>query len=114
METVIEFYKDTICKKYNLSYISQATASKIQSKWGINLNVDKSRRIIDFAVKTNNQLYLIETNYYSGGGSKLKATTGEYKSMFDFWTSNGYRFIGITEDYYTKYYLRSYNALLFK
>lgn len=97
METVIEYYVNAICKKYNFSYLSQATAPKIQAKWGINFKVDKSRRIIDFAVKTDNQLYLIETNYYSGGGSKLKATAGEYKSMFDYWTNNGYKFIWITD-----------------
>jgi len=97
METVIEFYIKTICEKYNLSYIPQATAKSIMKRWGISLKVDKSNRIIDFAVKTKNQLYLIETNYYSGGGSKLKATAGEYKAMFDYWSENSYKFIWITD-----------------
>lgn len=42
---------------------------------------------------------MIETNYYSGGGSKLKATAGEYKAVYDFIKSsnNGNEFIWITD-----------------
>ena len=36
-------------------------------------------------------------NYYGSGGSKLKATAGEYKELSDFIKSQGYRFIWITD-----------------
>ena len=49
----------------------------------------------DFAIKTNSQLYIIETNFYSGGGSKLKSTAGEYISLFD--TLSPTKFIWITD-----------------
>jgi type II restriction enzyme len=97
MESIIEFFVKDVCQKNRLQYMPQADAKKIRQNWGLTLNVDKSERKIDFAVKKQNKLILIETNFYGGGGSKLKATAGEYKSMFDFWKSSGNDFIWITD-----------------
>ena len=36
---------------------------------------------IDFVVKTDNMIYVIETNFYSGGGSKLNETARSYKTL---------------------------------
>ncbi len=41
--------------------------------------------------------YFIETNFYGGGGSKLKSTAGEYKDIARLWTEQGYEFIWITD-----------------
>ena len=43
------------------------------------------------------KLYLVETNYYSGGGSKLKSTAGEYKDYERFIKEDGQEFIWITD-----------------
>jgi len=75
----------------------QATSPKIILEWGIHVEVDKSTRRFDFAIKNGNTLYLIETNFYGGGGSKLKATAGEYRALFDFISSQGHKFIWITD-----------------
>jgi len=40
---------------------------------------------------------LIETNFYGGGGSKLKATAGEYYGLYDSLKSAGYPLIWITD-----------------
>jgi type II restriction enzyme len=72
---------------------------KVKEKWGLKLTVDKSSRRIDFAIFTRKQLFLIETNFYAGGGSKLKSTAGEYKTMFDYWKNDGHEFIWITDGY---------------
>ena len=97
MEDVVEFFVKDICDKKDFTYIREATAKKIKEKWGIDLKVDKSSRRIDFAINNNDKLFLIETNFYTGGGSKLKSTAGEYKSMFDFWKNDGHEFIWITD-----------------
>lgn len=99
MEAIVEFFVKDICDRRNLDYIKEATSKNIQKKWGLKLKVDKSSRRIDFAINNNNQLFLIETNFYGGGGSKLKSTAGEYKSMFDFWKSDGHEFIWVTDGY---------------
>jgi len=97
MEKIVESLLAPICTKNKLLYMKQATSEKVLEQWGIKLKVDKSNRRFDFAVKRDNKLYLIETNYYSGGGSKLKATAGEYKSLYDFITTQGHSFIWLTD-----------------
>lgn len=84
MEDIIEWYVQEICKDLNLKYISQATKSKIKNEWNIDLPVDKSSRQYDFAINNNEKLVLIETNFFSGGGSKLKSVAGEFKALNDF------------------------------
>lgn len=97
MEEIIEFYVSDICKRNDLQYIPQATSSKVREKFGLKMSVDKSSRKVDFAVFNGKKLYLIETNFYGGGGSKLKATAGEYQTMFDYWTQDGHGFIWVTD-----------------
>lgn len=97
MEDIVAVYIKEICRKNNFDYLPQATSQIINKEWGINVTVDKSSRIIDFAVKTKDKLFLIETNFYAGGGSKLKSTAGEYKKMFDYWKKDGHNFIWITD-----------------
>lgn len=45
----------------------------------ISLGVDVKR--FDFVIKTNKKTYLIETNYYNGGGSKLNETARSYSEV---------------------------------
>lgn len=97
MENIVESLLTPICNTHNLSLMKQATSEKVREQWGIDLQVDKSSRRFDFAVKRKNTLILIETNYYSGGGSKLKATAGEYKSLYNFLVAQGHLFIWITD-----------------
>ncbi|MGB4388278.1 MAG: DpnII family type II restriction endonuclease, partial [Caldicoprobacterales bacterium] len=66
-------------------YIPQATKKKIKHKWNIDLPIDKNSRQYDFAILSKNKkLVLIETNFFSGGGSKLKSVAGEFLSLNDF------------------------------
>lgn len=97
METIVESQLRQICEAYSLQLMKQATPLKISSEWGIQLQVDKASRRFDFAVKSRSFLYLIETNFYAGGGSKLKATAGEYKTLFELIKSQGHNFVWITD-----------------
>lgn len=84
MEGILETIVNELCAKRNYKYIPQATAAKIKAQLGYEVVVDKSERSFDFAVDTGNRLFLIETNYYGGGGSKLKAVAGEFSMLFEF------------------------------
>lgn len=97
MENLVEMFIEKVCKKYNYSYIAQATPTRIKTEWDYDVTVDKSERRFDFAIDTGKKLFLIETNFYSGGGSKLKATAGEYKTLFDVLSNDGHEFIWITD-----------------
>jgi type II restriction enzyme len=58
METIVKNTLQPICQKNNFLLISQATPSKLKKDWGITVEVDKANRKFDFAVKTQNTLYL--------------------------------------------------------
>ncbi len=83
MESIVEAFVSDFCKEKGFEYIAQARATEIKRKWNVVVNVDKSERSFDFAVfnPKNKKLKLIETNFYNGGGSKLKAVCGEFKSL---------------------------------
>ena len=99
MENLVEFFVRDICERNGYEYIAQATADKIKSKWNKNITVNKSSKRIDFAINTPKRLYLIETNFYGGGGSKLKSTAGEYADIYHQWTNDGHQFIWVTDGY---------------
>lgn len=81
MEKLTEIYIKRICDLNGFNYMPQATATEIRAMYNIDVPVDKTNRNFDFAVFTNNKLYLLEVNYYSGGGSKLKSVAGEFISL---------------------------------
>jgi type II restriction enzyme len=97
METLVEDFVAETCNELNLGYMAQATSNKIKRDWDIEIQSDKSNRIIDFAINKNGQLYFIECNFYGGGGSKLKSTATEYIGMNKFWTDQGIEFIWVTD-----------------
>ncbi len=97
METIVESLITTICQENNFLFMPQATSDKIKKEWNIDVEVDKSSRRFDFAVKNDRNLYSIKANFYGGGGSKLNATAGEYKSLFDFVSRQGHKFIWVTD-----------------
>lgn len=99
MENLAEFFIKDICQRNGYEYIAQATADKIYKQWGKKITVNKSSKRIDFAINTPHKLYLIETNFYGCGGSKLKSTAGEYADIYHQWTNDGHRFIWITDGY---------------
>jgi type II restriction enzyme len=97
MENLVEEFVRDATKELNIKYMPQATAKKIKDKWDIDVTVDKSSRIIDFAVNKNGKLYFIEVNFYGGGGSKLKSTATEYIRMNEYWNNQGIQFIWVTD-----------------
>ena len=97
MESVVEAYLSDFTKSSKLKFIPQATPKKIKELWGFNVPVDKSSRSFDFAISNGIQLVLLEVNFYGGGGSKLKATAGEYKGLHDLLNLPNVKFVWITD-----------------
>lgn len=96
MENIVEYFISNFCKQNKIKYLRQATAEKIKNQFGYDVPVDKSSRIYDFVVDNGRELFIFETNFYGGGGSKLKSTAGEYRNLYD--VLNGkYKFIWITD-----------------
>ena len=96
MEDIVEVYIKSFCKKNNFEYIKEATAERIKNEWEYDVPVDKSSRRYDFVIKTDKELIIFETNFYGGGGSKLKSTAGEYRNLYDV-LKGKHKFIWITD-----------------
>ena len=99
MERVVGEFVEKFCAEKGLEYMSQANAKTIASRWGYQVLVDKSSRSFDFAVynpKTK-KLKLFETNFYNGGGSKLKAVCGEFKGLQDTLKTQNIDFVWVTD-----------------
>jgi len=100
MENIVAKFLDEFCSDNpNFQFIEQATQKRIKECFNYEIEIDKNSRRFDFALYDTHRdnLYLIEVNYYSSGGSKLKATAGEYQYLNDFLTEQGIEFIWITD-----------------
>lgn len=99
MEEIVESFIRDLCNKNGFEYLAQARATTIKSKWGIDVRVDKSERSFDFAVfnPKNKKVKLFEVNFYNGGGSKLKAVCGEFKSLYTELKAQNIDFIWVTD-----------------
>jgi len=96
MESIVEAFIGDLCQRNNFCYLKEANAEKIEKEFGYLVPVDKTSRRYDFVVDNGKELFLIETNFYGGGGSKLKSTAGEYRNLFDV-LAGKYKFIWITD-----------------
>lgn len=96
MEDIVEEFIKDICKNNDFRYLKEANSEKIKKEWGYEVPVDKSSRRYDFVVDNKKELFIFETNFYGGGGSKLKSTAGEYRNLFDV-LDGKYKFIWITD-----------------
>lgn len=97
MQIIMEQILQSICDSASYKLMSQASAKKIKEAWNYTIETKKSKPFFDFAIDTGTELYLLETNYYSGGGSKLKATAGKYKKKYDELSEQGFGYIWITD-----------------
>lgn len=81
MEDLVEKY----IKKTGAEYYKEMYLTDIEKKWGANLSAISAEGTTtkrwDFVVKTAKKIYVIETNFYSGGGSKLNETARSYKMI---------------------------------
>ena len=85
MENLVEEYIKEAGFVKNKTYFKEMYINEIENKWQIDLsaisNQGKMEKRFDFVIKTDNQIYVIETNFYSSGGSKLNETARSYKTL---------------------------------
>lgn len=78
MENLVAGYLN----KSGIEYSREVTMKKLHDDWGININAEITpNKRWDFAVKTEHSLYVIETNFYASGGSKLNETSRSYRKI---------------------------------
>ncbi|NMA50493.1 MAG: restriction endonuclease [Mollicutes bacterium] len=85
MEDLVEKYIIQAGYKKDHSYFKEMNLKDIEKKWNLDLSSmsgnDTSTKRFDFVIKTDSQVYLIETNFYASSGSKLNETARSYKML---------------------------------
>jgi len=89
-EKILEVNLKKLVKNTNYEYRTQAIATRIKREWGVDVpeslkDGKKGGRRYDGAIFNPNTktVTIIETNFYGGGGSKLKAVAGEFSDMYN-------------------------------
>ncbi len=81
MEDLVEEY----IVKTGAEYYKEMYLTEIEDKWGVDLSAISAEGTTtkrwDFVVKTDPTIYVMETNFYTSGGSKLNETARSYKMI---------------------------------
>ena len=102
MEDLVETFIKKAGFERDENYFKEMYISEIERKWDIDLsaisNMGKTEKRFDFVLKTNTQIYVIETNFYASSGSKLNETARSYKTISnEVDTIDGITFIWFTD-----------------
>jgi type II restriction enzyme len=102
MEDLVESYLQKAGFVKDKTYFKEFYIHQITNKWNIDLsaisNQGKMEKRFDFVVKTDNMIYVIETNFYGSGGSKLNETARSYKTLaLEAGTIDGVTFVWFTD-----------------
>lgn len=102
MENLVEDYIQKAGFKKGESYFKEMNLGDIEKKWGLDLSAMSGNNIsskrFDFVIKTDEQVYVIEANFYSSMGSKLNETARSYKMLAqESKKVNGVTFIWFTD-----------------
>lgn len=98
MEDLVESF----IKKTGVTYYKEMYLADIERKWGVDLSAisadGTTTKRWDFVVKTASKIFVIETNFYASGGSKLNETARSYKMIAEEAnTIKGVDFVWITD-----------------
>ena len=102
MENLVESYLIKAGLRRGVDYFKEMYISDIEKKWSMNLssisNQGKAEKRFDFVVKKGGMVYGIETNFYTGGGSKLNETARSYKTIaLEAKEIDGFAFVWFTD-----------------
>lgn len=102
MEDLVESYIQKAGFIKDETYFKEMYIHEITEKWSVDLsaisNSGKTEKRFDFVIKTDNQIYVIETNFYASGGSKLNETARSYKQLAqEVDTIDGVTFVWFTD-----------------
>ena len=102
MENLVEKYIVKAGYKKDINYFKECYTTEIEDKFNIDLTLlkgeVKATMRWDFVIKTDKQIYVIETNFYATQGSKLNETARSYEMIANKVKNiKGLTFIWITE-----------------
>ena len=100
MENLVESYIQKAGFEKDKNYFKEMYIHEIEKKWNVDLsaisNQGKMEKRFDFVIKTDKQIYVVETNFYSSEG--LNETARSYKTLAqEVATIDGVTFVWFTD-----------------
>ena len=93
-----EFTENLVAKIFSKADIAFQTQVSSHKFIEISKILGKDQKVFDFVISTAKKTYLIEVNFYSGGGSKLNEVARSYTEVGPKVNSiDGYEFVWITD-----------------
>ena len=98
MEQLVEKF----LREAGVEYFTEKYDREVEVMFGLDLSAITANRTsskrFDFVVKTANKVFGIETNFYTGGGSKLNETARSYKMIAEESRNvDGFEFVWVTD-----------------
>jgi len=98
MENLVESF----LKKSGVVYHKEKYDLEVEKMFGLDLSAITANRTstkrFDFVVKSGDTVFGFETNFYTGGGSKLNETARSYKTIaLESKNIDGFKFVWITD-----------------
>jgi type II restriction enzyme len=98
MENLVE----RMIKRTGAEYYKEMYLSEIEEKWHVDLSTISAQgtteKRFDYVVKTPSTIFLIETNFYTSGGSKLNEVARSYKMIAEETSKlSGIAFVWLTD-----------------
>ena len=102
MENLVESFIQKAGFIKDETYFKEMYIHQIADKWDVDLsaisNTGKTEKRFDYVIKTNNYIFVIETNFYASGGSKLNETARSYNQLSqEVDTIDGVTFVWFTD-----------------
>ena len=102
MEDLVEKYIIAAGFVKNINYFKEMKLTEIKNRFGLDLSVfgdeERAEKKFDFVVRADKMIYGIETNFYTGHGSKLNETARSYKMLYqEAQRIDGFKLVWITD-----------------
>ena len=85
MENIVQSYLEQEGFVMGINLFKEIYQNEVEQLFNVDLsaitNEGNTSKRFDFVIKRDSTVYLIETNFYSGGGSKLNETARSYKMI---------------------------------
>ena len=85
MENIVQSYLEQEGFEMGVNLYKEIYQNEVEELFNVDLsaitNEGNTSKRFDFVIKRDSIVYLIETNFYSGGGSKLNETARSYKMI---------------------------------
>ncbi len=97
MRSIVEHFLGDVCTRNRMKYLSETTSGDILEEFGIDVSGENPKHIIDFAVWSGSELYLVRADFCADWPSEIKARLDANRDFARRRQEDGHPFIWVTD-----------------